>query len=313
MVNLISVALPSNAVIDYIIDGRNRRVAKKVDGVISYRFIYQDQLNPVAKVDADGNLVEQYVYGSKINIPDYIIRDGEKYSVISDHLGSPRLVVKVSDGSVMQKMNYSEFGVMTNVFTALGFDKIPFGFAGGIYDVQTGLIRFGARDYSAKTGRWTAKDQIRFNGGTANLYEYVNGDPINFIDPSGFCPEDSWSDGMMDWLSRWWDQTLENYKLTNDIVFGTPIKFVVKSVAGYFLTKKITETFGTISTGQALKSLLKPQAMKGVGFSRGVATLGAGGTVAAAAATTVGKIFLLSLAAQGGILAGAMISGAIMM
>jgi len=34
----------------------------------------------------------------------------------------------------------------------------PFGFAGGIYDPDTGLVRFGARGYDAETGRWTAKD-----------------------------------------------------------------------------------------------------------------------------------------------------------
>ena len=61
----------------------------------------------------------------------------------------------------------------------------PFGFAGGIYDYHTKLIRFGFRDYDAETGRWTAKDPILFAGGDANLYGYVFGDPINWIDPWG--------------------------------------------------------------------------------------------------------------------------------
>jgi RHS repeat-associated protein len=30
---------------------------------------------------------------------------------------------------------------------------------------REGLVRFGARDYDASTGRWTAKDPIRFDGG----------------------------------------------------------------------------------------------------------------------------------------------------
>lgn len=61
----------------------------------------------------------------------------------------------------------------------------PFGFAGGIYDQHTKLTRFGARDYDAETGRWTAKDPIRFRGGDTNLYGYGYDDPINFIDPDG--------------------------------------------------------------------------------------------------------------------------------
>jgi len=55
----------------------------------------------------------------------------------------------------------------------------PFGFAGDLYDRDTELERFGARDYDAGTGRWTAKDPIRFGGGDTNLYGYVLGDPVN--------------------------------------------------------------------------------------------------------------------------------------
>ena len=66
----------------------------------------------------------------------------------------------------------------------------PFGFAGGLYDRDTGLVRFGARDYDPDTGRWTAKDPILFAGGDANLYGYVQNDPVNWVDPFGLeCQE----------------------------------------------------------------------------------------------------------------------------
>ncbi len=61
----------------------------------------------------------------------------------------------------------------------------PFGFAGGLYDRDTGLTRFGARDYDPTIGRWTDKDPIGFAGGDTNLYAYVANDPINFLDPNG--------------------------------------------------------------------------------------------------------------------------------
>lgn len=64
----------------------------------------------------------------------------------------------------------------------------PFGFAGGIYDFDTGLTRFGARDYEAASGRWTTKDPIGFAGNSANLYSYVVGDPINLADSNGQSP-----------------------------------------------------------------------------------------------------------------------------
>ena len=51
--------------------------------------------------------------------------------------------------------------------------------------MDTGLVRFGARDYDPETGRWTAKDPIRFEGGQANLYVYVLNDPVNNADRTG--------------------------------------------------------------------------------------------------------------------------------
>lgn len=36
----------------------------------------------------------------------------------------------------------------------------PFGFAGGLYDWDTKLVRFGARDYDSGIGRWVAKDRM---------------------------------------------------------------------------------------------------------------------------------------------------------
>ena len=54
----------------------------------------------------------------------------------------------------------------------------PFGFAGGIYDTDTKLVRFGARDYDPRVGRWTTKDPIRFAAGV-NLYGYALNDPVN--------------------------------------------------------------------------------------------------------------------------------------
>jgi len=102
--------------------------------------------------------------------------------ILSDHLGSPRLVVNVETGDVVQQMNYDEFGNVT-VDTSPGFQ--PFGFAGGIYDRDTGLVRFGARDYDPETGRWTAKDPIVLSNLEVNLFTYSINDPLNFIDMFG--------------------------------------------------------------------------------------------------------------------------------
>jgi RHS repeat-associated protein len=180
--NLRSVQLPDGNQIEYVIDARNRRIGKKVNGVLTQGFLYQDSLNPIAELDGDGNVVSRFVYGSKVNVPDYLVKGGKTYRILSDHLGSPKLVVDISDGSVVQRMDYDAFG---NVIEDSNPGFQPFGFAGGIYDRDTKLTRFGARDYDAQTGRWTAKDPILFAGGDTNLYGYVLSDPVNLIDPIG--------------------------------------------------------------------------------------------------------------------------------
>lgn len=180
--NLRHVTLPDNTQLDYVIDGQNRRIGKRLNGTLVQGFLYQDQLKPVAELDGAGVLVSRFVYGSNAGVPDYMIKGGVTYRIIADRLDSPRLVVDVATGVVAQRMDYDEFGAVT-LDTNPGFQ--PFGFAGGLYDRQTGLTRFGARDYDAETGRWTSKDPILFKGRQTNLYAYVFNNPVNWFDPSG--------------------------------------------------------------------------------------------------------------------------------
>jgi len=176
------VQLPDGRKIEYVIDPNGRRVGKKVNGALTQGWLYQGSLNPIAELDGNGNLVTRFVYGSKANVPDYFIKAGKTYRILSDHLGSPRLVVDLSTGAVVQRMDYDAFG---NVTQDSNPNFQPFGFAGGLYDSETKLVRFGVRDYDAETGRWTAKDPIDFEGGDSNLYGYVFNDPVNFLDPEG--------------------------------------------------------------------------------------------------------------------------------
>ncbi len=180
--NLTAVTLPDTTQIQYVIDGKNRRIGKKVNGTLVQGFLYEDQLRPVAELDGSGNVVSRFVYGDATNVPEYIVKGAATYRVISDRLGSPRLVVSAADGTIAQRMDYDESG---NVLADTNPGFQPVGFAGGLYDRDTKLVRFGARDYNAATGRWSAKDPIGFRGGDENLYGYVVNDPVNKVDLTG--------------------------------------------------------------------------------------------------------------------------------
>jgi RHS repeat-associated protein len=179
--------------IDYVIDAQGRRVGKQVNGALQRQYVWSSNLPIAAELDGTGAVQSRFIYGNALNVPALIVRptaDGERlYRVITDHLGSPVYVVNIADpNDVMLDASYDEWGKVTAYTSSTGAWPIPFGFAGGLYDESTGLVRFGARDYDPRIGRWTSKDPIRFDGGQANLYVYANNDPANFADHDGELP-----------------------------------------------------------------------------------------------------------------------------
>jgi hypothetical protein len=104
---------------------------------------------PVAELDGSGSVVSRFVYGSGTDVPDYMVRAGSTYRISTDDLGSPRVVIDNADGSIAQRLDYDVWGKVVRDSNP-GFQ--PFGFAGGLYDRDLKLLRFGARDYDPETG-----------------------------------------------------------------------------------------------------------------------------------------------------------------
>jgi RHS repeat-associated protein len=184
--NLRTVQRPAPmAPITYGIDGLNRRVSKSVGGVLQRAWAHNGG-RIVAEFDGAGTMTARFVYGTRPQVPDYMIEvvSGQVYRILTDHLGGVRLVVRLSDGAIVQQLAYEPWGDV-KIDTKPGFQ--PFGFAGGLYDPDTRLVRFGARDYDPAIGRWTAKDPSGFAGGT-NLYAYADNDPVNLVDLTGENP-----------------------------------------------------------------------------------------------------------------------------
>jgi len=145
-------------------------------------WLYRDGVRPIAQLDGSNAIAEQFVYVLKSGAPAYMIKGGSTYRMVTDHLGSVRLVVKADTGEVVQQLDYDAFGrVMLD--SNPGFQ--PFGFAGGLYDHMTGLVHFGAREYDPRIGRWLSKDPLLFDSRDTNLYSYSLADPVNLSDPSG--------------------------------------------------------------------------------------------------------------------------------
>jgi RHS repeat-associated protein len=175
------VRLPNGSRVDFVIDAFGRRVQTLVNGVITRSFLYESELRIAAELTATGDVRSRFIYGDSPNTPEYMVRDGHQYRLITDYIGSVVLVVDAVTDSIVQHLAYDEYG-RVEVNSNPGFQ--PFGYAGGVLDDATGLVRYGRRDYDAQIGRFTSKDPSGLSAG-ANLYSYVKGDPINNVDPSG--------------------------------------------------------------------------------------------------------------------------------
>ena len=180
--------------------------------------LYRGRYKTMAELDGSNRLMSVFVYASRSHVPDYMIKSGVTYRIVSDHLGSVRLVVRSNTGAIVQRLDYDDFD-------RVAFDSNPgfqpFGYAGGLYDPDTGLTRFGLRDFDPGTGRWLSKDPIGFAGGL-NLYVYCHNDPINYIDIFGLGDEGYTSDWDQIW-DRWTDNWSMPETWTGDEIFEDTI------------------------------------------------------------------------------------------
>lgn len=182
--NLKKVTLPHNKIIEYKVDGLNRRIQKRINGQTTEYYLWYDQLKLAAILDENKSPKLIYIYGPESqNTPSYVIHNNTTYKILHDPgLGSVRYIIEPTTQQIVQEIEYDEFG---NMMKNSNPDFQPILFSGGLYDFDTKLYRFGARDYDPTVGRWTTKDPIGFAGGDTNLYAYVGGNPMSYTDPTG--------------------------------------------------------------------------------------------------------------------------------
>jgi RHS repeat-associated protein len=183
---LLRVDLPDGRRIEYAYDSSGMRREKRVAGRLVEAYRWLDPLRLLEFFDGDEWWRLAYLEG---RTPVGVTNGGASYLIVSDHLGTP-LALADLDGNVVQTMRYDAFG---NPLRGLqGPVRLPLGFAGGLFDADTGLTRFVWRDYDADTGRFTALDPLGAKGGDSDWYGYCVDDPVNRVDVWGL--EWGWKD-----------------------------------------------------------------------------------------------------------------------
>lgn len=178
---LLRATLANGTQVSYGYDGLGRRVSR-TDSAGTTAYLYgnpDDPFQVTASRGAGGLSTYDYDEGGRLIS---LTRGGQEYRVATDHLGTVRVVLDAA-GAVIKRLDYTSWGVQT-ADSNPGW-ALPFGYAGGLTDPATGLVRFGFRDYEPAAGRWVSRDPALYEGGQNNLYAYVGNQPVAYNDPSG--------------------------------------------------------------------------------------------------------------------------------
>ena len=151
--------------------------------------------------------------------------DTEKRYYHYNHIGSTTAITD-ADGDLLYSFTYGTYGELTGIYDADGqkmageaagqssiketlqAEKLRFLY-NGRYGVETGadgLYYMRARYYNPQIKRFINRDIIDgsiTDSQSLNKYSYVQGNPVNLIDPFGLCAQDYFSRAgheLLDWL-----------------------------------------------------------------------------------------------------------------
>ncbi len=133
----------------------------------------------LTQVLSDGT--NNYIYG---NGRIAQVNAGTEY-FLGDALGSVRQLTN-NNGAVTYASAYDPYGVTTQTY---GASQTAYGYTNEYTDSYIKLIYLRSRMYDPASGRFTTKDswQGDYNRPLSlNRWMYVEGNPVNYIDPSGF-------------------------------------------------------------------------------------------------------------------------------
>jgi RHS repeat-associated protein len=151
------------------------------------KFLYGANGNPVADLSSTNAVVARHIFLDATDaVFARIASTGAVDWELTDHLGSVRGLMNNS-GGLDDAITFDPWGnIISETYPANG-DR--FKFAGGQWDANLVLYKFGARLFDPQTGRWITPDPLGL-GPDSDPYRYVTNGPVNRTDPSGMDPRD---------------------------------------------------------------------------------------------------------------------------
>ena len=179
--SLQSVTRPDGRTIAFKYDALGRRVSKRYRNRETV-FVWSGNV-PLHELHQEDNTTQEVItWLFEGFVPVAKIVDEQKYSIVSDYLGTPTHAFDAEGEKVWERELdiYGRAKKGTN-------DFIPFLYQGQYYDIEIGLAYNRFRYYSPETGSYISQDPIRLAGGLA-FYGYVM-DCNGWIDPWGLFEE----------------------------------------------------------------------------------------------------------------------------
>lgn len=187
---LTKVIRPDKEEVTFAYDSAGRRLWKRFKNTIT-RFLWnKDTLlhewkehavsgEKLSNLKVNQNGLITWVFDPGSFIPAAKIRGDKKYSIITDHLGTPYQMYL--DGNLFWSGELDSYGKMRIEKGETG--SCPFRYQGQYEDIETGLYYNRFRYYDADSGIYLSQDPLKISGGF-NMYSYVN-DTTNSCDPLG--------------------------------------------------------------------------------------------------------------------------------
>jgi RHS repeat-associated protein len=189
---LTKVTRPDKEEVTFTYDALRRRLSKRYKNTIT-KFAWDGNVplhewkehalthEKLSDIKIGENGITTWIFEIDSFAPAAKIKGDKKYSIVTDHLGTPAQMFK-QDGSPFWSCDLDSFGKVRIETGELG--SCPFRYQGQYEDVETGLSYNRFRYYAAEEGIYISQDPIRLASDEANLYSYVN-DTNYFIDPNG--------------------------------------------------------------------------------------------------------------------------------
>jgi RHS repeat-associated protein len=194
-------------------------------------YFFYDGSKLTAEADQSGKVTKQFVYLEDRVVA--IIADDQLYAVHTDWRGSP---VAATDEKqrVVWKAQVDELGRADVERAAF---ELNIRGSQQYIDKESGLHYNTHRYFDTTTGRYLSPDPIGQLGGL-NLYAFVDGDPINFVDRLGLQGSPSWED----------DRQLSRHASIADWDFDRRLRYVFNTMADLYPGE----------VGDAIRDLIQP-------------------------------------------------------